>query len=114
MVTETWGTGGTFSIDRSYNSGGTEGGFGFVGWKRGKTSTDSCHPGFVTSPRRAHEEFKHRLSDVPLPLVNCRNSFMLQVLLFYGHGAAEWLGLRPTARKKKKDLRPVFMHVCVI
>lgn len=59
----------------------------------GGTSSSSSHPGSDTSPRRAHWEFKHRLSDVPLPLVNCK--FFLQVLLFYGHGPGEWLCRAP-------------------
>lgn len=59
----------------------------------GVVGGSSSHPGFDTSPQRA--KFRHRLSDLPLPLVNCRNSFMLRVLLFYGHGPGEWLCRTP-------------------
>lgn len=83
-------------------------------WWRVETSASSSHPSFDTSPRRAHWEFKHRLSDVPLPLVNCRNSFMLQVLLFYGHGPGEWLCRAPQlANFSTRTAVAGFVYVCV-
>lgn len=101
-----------------------------LGCKEGKKRGGEMEGGLAAAPAlplcpEEHTENSnnmHRLSDVPLPLVKRRNSFMLQVLLFYGHGPGKWLPPSPGAKPSRSQISPpghltqgwsVCVRVCV-